>query len=505
MSTHAEALAHQVPPDGAAGAHPGANDAAVPRSRSDDPSQEVRRLFALQQDYRWTMARTTPLERITRLEKLRAAIVAHKPQLIAAVNRDFRKHATEFELTEIFVALQDIAHTSSHLEEWLTPRSVKTPTVLFGTRGEIRYEPKGMVAILSPWNYPFLLTISPLVAAIASGNTVILRPSEKTAHTAEAMRAMIQSTFDEREVALVTGGVDVADAILELPFDHFFFTGSPRVGKKVMARAAEHLASVTLELGGKSPVIVDETASIKSAAERVAWGKFLNFGQTCVAPDYVLVHEKVRDRFIEALNAAVSRAYGATEEARKSSMDLARIVDDAAFKRVKGLIEETQAMGARLEFGGQFDAEQRYISPTVLSGVSPSAPIMKEEIFGPVLPVLTWRTQEEALSLIHRLGKPLALYIFSSREKNIEAILANTTSGGAAVNNVMVHLANHDLPFGGVGGSGQGSYHGEAGIRAFSHERSVLRQGMPAGMRLLFPPYTDAKKRLVGLLQRLLT
>lgn len=479
---------------------------ARPEAPSDaEVVADLKRVFALQQAHRWVMARTTPEERIQRLTRLRKSILAHRAELGQAVHDDFRKHDTEFDLTEIQLVLQELQHTTAHLAEWLEPRAVKTPFILFGTRSELRYEPKGVVAILSPWNYPFQLMMAPLIAAIASGNCAILRPSEKTANTSRVMKKIVEESFDEREVALFTGGIEVADAILELPFDHFFFTGSTRVGKKVMARAAEHLASVTLELGGKSPCIVDEAADVKAAAERVVWGKLVNAGQTCVAPDYVLVHEKVKDAFLDAARAAVERAYGSSEEARRQSRDLARIIDDGAFKRLQGLFEETVAMGARVEIGGQFDAGERYVSPTILSAVSPAAPVMKEEIFGPILPVITVASLDEAYSVIRREGKPLALYIFSRNQKHIDDILLNTTSGGTTVNNVLLHLANPNLPFGGVGPSGQGSYHGEAGIRAFSHERAVLHQGRIATLKLLQPPYTARTKKLVGVLNKLFT
>jgi aldehyde dehydrogenase (NAD+) len=377
--------------------------------------------------------------------------------------------------------------------------------VLTGTRSEIRYEPRGVVCILAPWNYPLFLLVTPLISAIASGNCAMLRPSEKVPRTSQVLKSAIRSAFDEREVALFTGGYELADALLDLPFDHFFFTGSARIGKKVMTKAAEHLASVTLELGGKSPTIVDESADVRAAAHRVVWGKLMNAGQTCLAPDYVLVHERVRDPFIERTKAEIERMYGATETARRQNADLARIIDASAVRRIKGLVDETVALGARVEIGGGADPEERYFAPTILSGVTPSAPIMREEIFGPVLPVLTWRTLDEALSIIYRLGKPLALYVFSRRDANVEEILRHTTSGGCTINNTLIHVVNPDLPFGGVGSSGQGSYHGEAGIRAFSHERSILRQGRPESLRPLHPPFGRRTRAVLSWVERLFT
>ena len=477
---------------------------ATPEATADSIA-EVKRVFALQQAHRWTMARTTPSERIDRLHRLRDALLAHRSELHAAVHADFRKSAPEFDATELLPTLLELKHTVAHLEEWLAPKYVRTPLVLVGTRSEIRYEPRGVVCILAPWNYPLFLLITPLVSAIASGNCAMLRPSDKVPRTSQVMKTIVRSAFDEREVALFTGGYDVADALLDLPFDHFFFTGSARIGKKVMAMAAEHLASVTLELGGKSPTLVDDTADIRAASRRVVWGKMINAGQTCLAPDYVLVQERVRDRFIEQAKAEIQRMYGATETARRQNPDLARIIDPGALRRIKALIDDTVALGARVEIGGSADPEERYLAPTILSGVTPSAPIMREEIFGPVLPVLTWRTLDEALAVIHRLGKPLALYMFSRRDANVEEILRHTTAGGTTVNNTLIHVVNPDLPFGGVGASGQGNYHGEAGIRAFSHERSILRQGRPESLRPLHPPYGRRARAALAWVERLFT
>lgn len=468
-----------------------------------DSIEDVKRVFALQQEHRWMLAQTTVRQRVQKLERLRSAILANKEAILDAVHHDFRKHRTETDMTEVLPTLQEIQHAIAHLDEWLEPRPVKTPLVLAGTRSEVRYEAKGVVLILGPWNYPFQLIVEPLVAAIASGNAVMIRPSEKVRHTSAILKRILRATFEEREVAIFAGDIDLADAMLDLPFDHIFFTGSTSVGQRVMMKAAQHLASVTLELGGKSPTIVDDTADLKAAAERIVWGKFVNAGQTCIAPDYVMVHEKVQDRFLEEVRAAVQRAYGPSEEARKATADLARIIDDRAFARLDRYLKDTVSMGARVEIGGQTDASQRYIAPTVLSGVSPTAPLMQEEIFGPILPVMAFRHIDEVLAVIRRMGKPLALYVFSRKDAHIEHVLRSTTSGGVTVNNALMHFTNLNLPFGGVGPSGVGSYHGEAGIRAFSHERAILRQGRPNGAKFFYPPYTGRTKKLLGLLSRL--
>ncbi len=464
---------------------------------------DARRIFELQRAHRWNMAKTTPAERIARLERLRNAVLQFRGELARAAHDDFRKHESEFDLTEIQPVLLELRHTMTHLEKWLAPKKVKTPLVLAGTRSEVRYEPRGVVLILGPWNYPFNLVIAPLASAIAAGNTAILRPSEKTPRVTEVLGRMIRSAFDEREVALVGGGVPVADALLELPFDHFFFTGSTQIGKKVMAKAAEHLASVTLELGGKSPVIVDASADLKSTAERVVWGKFINAGQTCIAPDYTLVHASVHGAFVKELRTAIERTYGQTEEARKSSPDLPRLVTQDASRRLGKLLEKTVAQGARVEIGGSLDVEERYVAPTVLTGITPSSAIMSEEIFGPILPVLTWQNMDELLEKVRTGDKPLALYVFARNQAFVEDLLRSTTAGATVVNNVAVHFGNANLPFGGVGASGVGNYHGEYGVRTFSHERAVMRQGKPMLLKHLYPPYTARTRKLLALIERI--
>ena len=479
-------------------------DAAAPAAGVDDDAEQIaraRRVFALQRGSRWRVAQSEAGERIARLRRLRAAILAHRQALYDGVRADFRKSATEFEITEIQIVLGEIAHAIRHLRRWMRPRRVPTPPLLMGTAGRVRYEPRGQVLILAPWNYPFQLLFGPLAAAVAAGNVAIVRPSEKVPATAAAMARILADAFPEDEVAMVAGGIPAADALLELPFDHIFFTGSTAVGRKVMHAAAEHLASVTLELGGKSPAIVDRSADVAQAAERIVWGKMVNAGQTCVAPDYVLVHEADAPAFLAAARDTVARFYGSGAAARASE-DLARIVDGRAFQRLADALRQTIAEGARVEAGGDTDAAERYIAPTVLSNVRPDAPVMREEIFGPVLPVLTVRSTDEALAFVNARPKPLALYLFSRDGAATERVLRGTTAGGTIVNHVICHLANPDLPFGGVGESGQGSYHGLAGFRAFSHERAVLHAGKWSLAPLYYPPYGPRMRRIANLMSR---
>ncbi|HEX6293497.1 MAG TPA: aldehyde dehydrogenase family protein [Herpetosiphonaceae bacterium] len=462
---------------------------------------ELRRIFAAQQAHRWTMAQTTAVERISRLKRLRASILAHREQLYAAMEADFGKHLAEVELTEIQPTLRELSHVIKHLPRWMRARRVSSVWFLAGTRSAIRYEPRGVVLILAPWNYPFSLLINPLIAAIAAGNCAIVRPSEKVPHTARVLASIIAATFEEREVALVAGGVETADRLLELPFDHIFFTGSTRVGQKVMAAAARHLASVTLELGGKSPAIVDADADIRQAAERIIWGKCINAGQTCVAPDYVLVHESRAAAFTTAAREVLTRFYGAADAERRANRHFCRLIDRRSYERLTDLLDNAVAGGARIVVGGDHDPDERYLAPTLLADVTADSPLMAEEIFGPLLPVLTYRTLDEAIALVNAKPKPLAMYIFSSQRPVVDRIVQQTSAGGTVVNNVVVHLAHPGLPFGGVGASGQGSYHGWFGFRAFSHERAVMAQQRVHLTRLFYPPYSRMMRgvlKLVG-------
>lgn len=473
---------------------------SVDEQSRKNPFQET---FERLRARRWEQARTSARERAERLGKLRRAIVTRREALREAIHQDFRKPAIEVENTEVLPVLMELEHAIKHVGRWMKPRRVSTPVMLAGTRSQVRSEPKGVVLILAPWNYPFHLLLAPLVAAVAAGNCVLLKPSEKTPHTAAFLEALIRDVFDPAEVSLVQGGAAESEALLELPFDHFFFTGGPRVGRKVMEAAARHLAGVTLELGGKSPAVVDESADVAASAERIAFGKFLNGGQTCVAPDYVLVHASKEQELLERLRASIERFYGASEEARRASPDFCRMVDDGQFARIQGLMDRSVAQGARVVVGGETDKTSRYIAPTVLADVKPELPIMQEEIFGPVLPVLRYERLEEAVEHIRAGTKPLAMYIFSQQPRTVERLLTETSAGGTCVNTVVVHLTNAQLPFGGVGESGLGNYHGEYGFRTFSHERAVLRQGPLFLLNQFFPPYTDKSRKLARLASRL--
>ena len=440
--------------------------------------------------------------RRARLEALERAIRRHRKDVAAAIFADFGKAAEETELTEIVPTLAELRHARKSLTTWVRPLKVRTPLKLAGASSEVRFEPKGVVLILAPWNYPFYLALVPLVAALAAGNRAIVRPSEKTPHTAAVIETIVHEAFAAEDVAFAGGDVDVAERLSTFPFDHIFFTGSTRVGKIVMRAAAEHLSSVTLELGGKSPAFVTEHADAKLAGERIAWGKFINAGQTCVAPDYVLVHEMRAEAFVAETVRAVERMYGSNESERAAGADYCKLVDEAAFDRIVGLLDATVAAGARIVIGGQRDRERRYLAPTIVTGAGFDSPLMSEEIFGPVLPVLTYRSIDDAVAKVNLRPKPLALYAFGPSSET-EPIVERTSSGGVALDDVVIHLANEHLPVGGVGESGAGNYHGVFGFRAFSHERAIFRQAKRSALALLYPPYGRTSRIMLKALDRM--
>ncbi len=453
--------------------------------------QNLDTIFQAQQNNRWAMAQTTFKERKTLLRALKKEIILRREEIKEALYQDFRKPYAESELTEIHTSIDEINFSLSHLKKWMKPKKVKTPLVLMGSKSYIEYTAKGVVLVLAPWNYPFQLLINPLVAAIAAGNCVIARPSEKTPATAAILEKIISTVFPANVATVVVGEIELAEKLLKLPFDHIFFTGSTNVGKKVMQAAAVNLTPVTLELGGKTPVIIDYDVNLEDCVQKVFWGKFMNAGQTCVAPDYVYIHEKHKARFIELFKAEIEKRFGESSSERLNSKDFARIVDVAAFQRLAGKLE-----GEKNLLNDDSVEGDRYIAPTLLTDVRVDSPVMQDEIFGPILPLLTYVNVDTVIDYINRNTKPLALYIFTKRNIFIEKVLENTTSGGVAINHVVLHLANPHLPFGGVGHSGMGSYHGEFGFKTFSHERSVMKQGRFTMSKLYFPPYNTFMSKM---------
>lgn len=439
-------------------------------------------------------------ERRAALTALAGAIRAHQGEILAALAADLGKPEVETRLTEILPVLAEIRHSLRHLKRWTRVRRVRPTLAMLGTRATIRPEPKGTVLIVAPWNYPFSLALGPLVSALAAGNAAVVKPSELAPATSALLARLVAASCAPDLVAVVEGGVETSTELLALPFDHIFFTGSPAIGRVVMAAAAKTLASVTLELGGKSPVIVGPGADLKRTARALAWGKFANAGQTCIAPDHVFVARAVEADFLAALRAEIARMYGADPQGSRS---FARIVNTRHFARLKGLIEGAVAAGATLVAGGAGDAGTRYLAPTVLTGTSGEMAISREEIFGPVLPVIAYDDLDAVLEEISAGEKPLALYVFERNREVIARVQAATTSGAVGVNITLAHYLHLNLPFGGIGNSGLGAAHGEWGFRAFSHEKPVLEDRF-SSLALLMPPYTGLSARLARLVQRLI-
>jgi aldehyde dehydrogenase (NAD+) len=461
------------------------------------PDESIEQLFRKQRANQAAVKRTTAEERIGKLKRLRAAIVEREAAIREAIYKDFRKSVTEVDLTEIYATLVEIKDAVGSLARWMKPQQVSTPMSLFGTRSWVHHEPRGVVLIIGPWNYPFQLVISPLVAAVAAGNCVVCKPSELTANTSALLVELIGAVFSAEEVAVVEGGPEETQRLLALPFDHYFFTGSTRVGKIVAAAAAQHLASTTLELGGKSPAVIDDSADLATTANRLVWGKLVNGGQTCIAPDYVFVSERRQAELVNELRRSIGEMYGATEDDRRKSPDLCRIINRRNFDRLKAMLDDSVSQGAKVEVGGGSDAGELFIAPTVLTNVKPDAPVMAEEIFGPILPILTYKKLEEVPPFITARDKPLALYVFGSDQRAIDSVINSTTAGGTCINNALIHFANPNLPFGGVGPSGTGNYHGYYGFKAFSHERGVMQQGRTDMLKSVYPPYGPKVSKMV--------
>jgi aldehyde dehydrogenase (NAD+) len=440
-------------------------------------SADIQRIFALQQKHQWVTKASTSAERKAKLQKLVDAVKAYGNDIIAAVQQDTRKPAQEVQMTEVGGVIANIQRNIDNLDDWMQPVDVAT-SMNPNDKAQIVYEARGVCLVLGPWNFPLGLTFGPLAAAIAAGNCCMVKLTDLCPNTASIAGKIIRKVFDEQEVALFEGDVSVATALLEQPFNHIFFTGSTRVGKIVMTAAAKHLASVTLELGGKSPVIVDEGADIEKIATDLAGAKQFNGGQACICPDYVFVKSDQRDKLVETFKAKVQE--NLYDEAGQFKTDnIAQIVNSQNFNRVKGLLTDAVANGARVAAGGKLEEANLTVHPTMLTDVTPNMKILQEEIFGPVLPVMTYENIDEVIEYIEQRDKPLALYVYSNNEASIDKVLKKTSSGGVTINGVFSHYLENNLPFGGVNGSGMGSYHGHFGFKAFSHERAVYRH-MPA-------------------------
>lgn len=457
--------------------------------------QQINTIHALQKSSLQRLKNASAASRIEKLRSIETYMLAHKQLLCDALYADFRKPSTEVIIAELLGVKKEINYMIKHLKSWMRPQKVGTPLMLMGTHGQIQLEPKGMCLIIAPWNYPFNLAINPLVHAIAAGNAIMLKPSEMSEHTSAFINKMITALFDPSEVAVFEGDASVAGYLLEQKFDHIFFTGSPVIGKKVMEAASKHLCSVTLELGGKSPAIVDESAEISSSAQKIAWGKFLNNGQTCIAPDYLYVHEKINFQFLQALEHAIAGFYGTGSEIA-TSKDYARIVNKRHFNRIKHLVDEAVSLGAKILIGGDFDESTCFMSPTILTNCTIDMQIMQEEIFGPILPVMTFKNEVEITGYLSQEEKPLALYIFSQNQIFSDFIIQNTSSGSCLINDCLIQFGHDKLPFGGVNNSGIGKSGGKFGFLEFSHAKSVLVQRTNL-VRYFYPPYTAKRKWLI--------
>ncbi|MDW0115921.1 aldehyde dehydrogenase [Sporosarcina thermotolerans] len=421
--------------------------------------------------------------RIEMLMRLRDAIKLNEDKIHEALKKDLGKSPFEAYVTEVGFVLSSISLMIKNLREWMKPEQVKTPAHLQPAKSFIVREPYGSVLIIGPFNYPFQLIMDPLVGAIAAGNCAVVKPSEATVHTTTLINELLTELYPSDFIHVVNGGIEETNALIHAPFDYIFFTGSVTVGKIVMKAAAERLTPLTLELGGKSPVIVDQTANIKIAAERIVWGKFLNNGQTCVAPDYILVHETVKDKLIKEIVNCIRDFYG---EEVSASVDYGRIVNSKHFDRLSELIQKEKK---NIVFGGKMDRDDLFISPTILDNVTWSNPSMEDEIFGPILPILTYQNLGGVIHRIQKLPKPLSAYLFSENTQAREYFLGNLPFGGGCINDTISHVGNIHLPFGGVGASGMNAYHGKASFDLFTHSKSILKKSTKLSVRMGFPPY----------------
>ncbi|NJL89414.1 MAG: aldehyde dehydrogenase [Coleofasciculaceae cyanobacterium SM2_1_6] len=428
--------------------------------------------------------------RMQQLRLLQQLITENEEVILQALGADLRKPALESYGAEISLVLGEIKYTLQHLRQWVKPQSVFTPLSLLPGSSQIVSQPLGVVLIISPWNYPFQLLIAPLVGAIAAGNCTILKPSELAAHTSQLIAELIPKYFQPEYIAVVEGDKTATQALLAEKFEHIFFTGSTAIGKIIMAKAAETLTPVTLELGGKSPCIVDRGVdSWKVTARRIVWGKFINAGQTCVAPDYLLVQREIKSTLLAKIQDCLQEFYGADPAA---SADYCRIINDFHWQRLTGLLK-----AGKIVIGGEVDQGDRYIAPTVIEQITWDDPVMQEEIFGPILPVLEYENLEEAIEQINTQAPPLALYLFSDDRRHQQQVITQTKSGGVCLNDTILHLASPELPFGGVGSSGLGSYHGKASFTTFSHQKSILTKSRFLDLKFRYPPYTEAKLKLL--------
>ncbi|MFD2292237.1 aldehyde dehydrogenase [Mariniflexile gromovii] len=421
--------------------------------------------------------------RLVYLKALKSEIISKENAIYKAINKDFGKSEFETFISEYGLVISQLNLAIKNLKNWSKPKRVKSSILTFPSKDYIYKEPYGNVLVIAPWNYPFLLALEPLIMAVAAGNTVVLKPSELTAHTSQLITDIIENVFPKEYVTSIQGGVEVSTELLAQKWDYIFFTGSVSVGKIVAQAASKHLTPVTLELGGKSPCIIDETANLQLAAKRIVWGKFFNAGQTCIAPDYIIIKRPLKQEFITFLKDEITNFYG---ENPKESKDFPRIINTKNTKRIAEMLK-----GTNVVFGGIVDETNNYIAPTIIDEPSLQSDVMNEEIFGPILPILTYETKEDINRIITNFEKPLSLYTFSNDNKFIEYILKTYSFGGGVVNDVLIHFGNHKLPFGGVGTSGMGAYHGKHGFDTFTHNKAIIKRGNCLDPSLRYAPYKN--------------
>ena len=465
--------------------------------------QALRAIFERQKQGLVALRQTSARERKAKLKRISAYLLdeGNEAKLNAAMWLDLRKSPMEVAATEVGPLLLSIKHICRNLGHWMAGYSVPVPLSLIGLRAETLPQPKGNCLLISPWNYPLQLALNPLLYAIAAGNAVMLKPSEISSHTTEFISGMLSELFPASEVAVVKGDASVSTALLELPFNHIFFTGSPQVGKIVMAAASRHLASVTLELGGKSPVVVDASVNLKKVAEQVAWAKCINNGQTCIAPDYVLLAGASVEEFVQHFRQAVDRFYNPQGKGIAASPDYGRIVNARHFRRLQGLLEDAVSKGATQAYSSAMDAEALFMEPIVLTGLDESMEVMQEEIFGPILPVIAVKDMAEAAEVIARRPPALAFYVMSRSKRNVRFLQTHSSSGGMVVNDLMLSSVNPHLPFGGVNHSGIGKSNGRYGFEAFSNLRGVTHRSF-GNLRFVFPPFTEGGKRFLQFISK---
>lgn len=448
---------------------------------STQKTVDIAALVQKQREYFATNATKSIEFRKTQLKRLLEVIEKNEDAIIQALHKDLRKHEFEAYATEVGFVLVDLKKALAKVSRWAKPRKVGTPLFLFKGSSFIQPEPYGTVLIISPWNYPFQLLLAPLVGAMAAGNTAVLKPSELAPHTSAIIAKLINSTFEPQYIQVIEGGIPETQALLKERYDYIFFTGGTAVGKIIYQAAAQHLTPVTLELGGKSPCIIDKDTHLDYTAKRIMWGKFTNAGQTCIAPDYILIDARVKDAFVEKCKHYLHRSYG--DNPQKSEC-LPRIINERHWERLVSYMKDGNIL-----VGGQSDKSDKYIAPTLMDKVDLESPVMTDEIFGPILPIIPYNNLQDAIDLIKSRPKPLALYIFSKDQTKIDRVLSETSAGGVTINDTLMHIANPNLPFGGVGDSGIGAYHGESSFHLFSHQKSVLHRSFLLDDPVRYAPY----------------